>query len=145
GGNRSFVALDDALSDRETETQSGMRPSRGAAFGLTEPLEDVRQIRGSDTGARVGHRQHGVRPDAREPKRDPASRRRELHGVREEIDDDLAEAGLIPPDGTGRWIHGAFDLDAFGSRLTDAVDRGLDDGAQIHGSEIELQLAADDA
>src|SRR5277367_188484 len=86
------VQLDEALRERQTEPRalSLLRPG----VGLLELLEDPVLVGERYPRSRVGHRHPHLPVDPRGRDRDLAARRRELDGVREEVEDDLADAPL---------------------------------------------------
>src|SRR5512143_3097604 len=90
----AMVGLDDALDDGEP--QPGAQALR--LPGLPEALEEVRQILGGNSAARVAHpEQHVAFSDGR-PDDETAARAGELEGVADQVLEDLQEPVAIGPD-----------------------------------------------
>src|SRR5262245_47417174 len=75
------VELDEVLHDGQAEAQPAVA-ARGAAVGLTEALEDVRQHIGRNPAARVADGEDRAVVLPTKPDEDIPARRRELEGVR---------------------------------------------------------------
>ena len=82
------------LHDREAEAETTERSVR-RTFRLPEALEHLRKKIGSDSRAVVPYPNHEVTIDDRRAEHDAAARRSELHGVREEVPEDLLEATTV--------------------------------------------------
>ena len=91
----SVVALDEVVGDREAQAE----PARGAGpCALPEAFEDMRQERWLDAGATVLDGELGVRAHVAQHDLDGAVRRRELHGIAEDVVDHLLQSLLIGMD-----------------------------------------------
>src|SRR5207302_2388896 len=90
GLHGAAVPLDYVAYDRESEAEPAVLP-RDRAIGLSKPVEDVRRDLGREAVAGVGDGEAEVVARARDAHLDASARGRELHGVREEIGDDLLE------------------------------------------------------
>src|SRR5215471_621253 len=90
------VELDQPFREREPEP--GAVALLEADFRLLELLEDPLVVLGRDSrpGIRHGHEHLAVHP--RRGDADVPARRRELHRVREQVEDDLAQAALVSVD-----------------------------------------------
>ena len=86
-----------------------------------------------------------VRADGLDAHPNPAVLRRELHGVGQQVPEHLLKALGIAHDGGPRRVLDELEENALGvGRGRHRPDRRLDDGADLHGLEIELELARDD-
>ena len=83
--------------DRQAEAEAAVA-ARGAAVGLTEPIEDVRQELGRDAGAGVAHRDFDVVAVGRRADVHVALLRRELDGVGDHARQHLVQALGIAVD-----------------------------------------------
>src|SRR5919109_5539282 len=90
------VELDETLGKGEAET--GALALLHADIGLVKLLEDPLSFLGDDARTRVGHRHPHFAVDTRRGDDDAASLRRELDRVREQVEDDLADAALVAVD-----------------------------------------------
>jgi hypothetical protein len=82
------VELDDALDQRETETQPVLR-TRQRSFPPLEWLEDARQQVGIDADTRIANADHEVTALASDVQTDLAGSVAVLRGVHEQIADRL--------------------------------------------------------
>ena len=117
------MRLRDMPRDRETEAQSAMRAG-GAGITLSESFEDVGlQLQGNST-PRVGDFENRLVAVVCEPDRDVTTRRRELHGVREQVPRHLLDALGVTPGGgrVGKIVSKRQPL--HDGRRPDALDRG---------------------
>ena len=83
--------LDQMLHDREPETEPAVTAPRAPVL-LPESIEYERQNVGRDSLALVGHRDLDHTVDPGYPYFDGCPLLRELHGIAEQIEDDLLEA-----------------------------------------------------
>src|SRR5262249_44325843 len=90
------VQLDEPLREREPEP--GAIALLEADLGLLELLEDPLVILGRDSrsGVRHGHERLAVHPRGLDA--DVPARRRELHRVREQVEDHLAQPAFVAVD-----------------------------------------------
>ena len=89
--NRSAVHPHQVVHDRQPEAETAMRARRGAV-ALAEAFEDVRQKFRIDAAARVGDDdldEPGIAGSCRDVH--ATARRREPHGIREKVPDDLLQ------------------------------------------------------
>jgi hypothetical protein len=90
------VQFHEVTHDRQAEPKTAMGAGR-AGRALPEAIEGMRQEVGFDTRTGIAHRQRDLVRVRDDTHFDPAAGGRELHGVREEIPDDLPQ-----PVGIGR-------------------------------------------
>src|SRR5688572_12093304 len=101
----ALVQLDEALHDRQTEA--------GAAFGilvcegaLTEGLHDARDFLAWDAGTCIADAERlSACIVAVDAERDPSALGRELEGIRQQIEADLAHGSLVRPDHRQRLVE----------------------------------------
>src|SRR6185312_15119936 len=86
------VQAGEAARDRKAEARA--RPERAAA-PLPELLEDALLILRVDAGTRVEHADAQAALGHRRPHQDAPTGRRELLGVRQEVEHDLTDLALI--------------------------------------------------
>src|SRR4051812_45732411 len=91
------VHLDEALRKREPEAGALLLP--GTGLRLLKLLEDAVEILGGDARPGVGHGNPHLAVVLRGGDIDQPARRRELHGVREQVEDHLPNASFISRDG----------------------------------------------
>src|SRR2546426_9260685 len=141
------VRLRDPLADREPE--SCARPLAGAGAGRVGPpkaIEDVRQVAGRDPDAGVGNAEgHSPMPvrkgrDVLLPQLDlhAAALGRVLHGVGQQVQDQLADAALVHghDDWLGRRAHLHLHAGLLGQELARLARLGHD-AAQVHRLLVE--------
>src|SRR3954468_9275527 len=144
-GHRAPVRLDDVPDDRETETEAAVVPRRSAVF-LGEPVEDVGQESGIDSGAGVAHLDDGVPAGAADGERHAPSHGSELEGIRQEVPQDLLESRSISRNQTDRPIDVGVDDDRLPLRLRkDGLDRRVSAPADVDGLHLHLELPGHDA
>ena len=120
--------------------------ARARAVGLAKPLEDGRQDVGRDPLPRVAHHDLDVRVDALQAHLDPSALRRELHGVHQQVPDDLLEPVGVAGDRPGPRVEHALDPDGLGlGGRPHGVHGGLDDLLEVDRADVEPHLARDDA
>src|SRR5205823_5120285 len=90
------VQFDEAL--RECESESGPLALLDADVRLLELLEDPFPVVYGDTGPGVRHRDKHLSVLTRRRDDDASAPRRELDGVREQVEDDLPDAALVTVD-----------------------------------------------
>src|SRR4029078_1810430 len=89
------VLFDDVARDRETEPRAAGPAAEARPVDLVEPLEDQCLGRARDPGPVIGHGHDDIRLRRLRGDHDLATIRAELHGVVEEVDDDLPETILV--------------------------------------------------
>ena len=139
------VEFDELSDDREAEPQAAVRAG-GRGVGLAEAIEDVGEELRVDPFAAVDDADLEMGVDAFEQDLHGAVARGELHGVAEQVPEDLLQAIRVAGDGARQRVEGGAEADAFrvGGGL-DRFDRGADDGGQIDALDVEPDLAGDDA
>ncbi len=142
------MQIDEVMHERQADTETAVRP-RAAAVRLPEALEDVRQRSGWNALPRVAHHDLDVEVAAAELELHHAAGGRELHGVLQQVADDLAQPlGIRHHDGEVRRAHrevrGA-DHDALRlGRRAHGIDGRLDDAGDLDGAQVEPHPAGDD-
>src|SRR2546428_4381365 len=131
--------------DREPQPEPAMRP-RGGVVRLTEALEDGREKPGLDALSLVPDGDDHLGTGAADTQHHAATRRRELHGVREEVPHHLLETSRVSlhlvPD---RVEHG-LQLDPLCLGYdTNRVERRLADVGAGDRTELEDELPRHDA
>src|SRR6185503_19112237 len=111
--NAAALELHQVTSNRETKAKAAMRAG-DPGIRLTEAFEDVREKLGWNTDARVADGDVDVRIPTRETHLDAAAPVGELHGVREQIPQNLQETFRIAGNGLRAGIRDDFELDALG-------------------------------
>ena len=145
GPDAAAVHLDELLDDGEPQAQAAVPPRR-AGVGLAEAVEDVREELGLDAHAGVDDADLDVRVDPLQEHLHLAALGRELHGVGEQVPDDLLEPGEVAGDGAGERIEHLVDADALGvGRRHDGGEGGLDDLGELQPLDVEAEVAGDDA
>ena len=111
-------------------------------LALLELLEDPLPILGSDARAGVGDRDPDLAVDSRRAHVDLPAGRRELHRVREQVEDDLLDPSLVAVDHVDLRIGGERDTDPVLRRALahhhDAALERLPKGERVH---LELDLS----
>src|SRR6478752_7264407 len=105
----SSVLFDDVARDREAEPRAAGPAAEARPVDLVEPLEDPRLGRPRDAGPVIGHGHDDIRLRRLRGDHDLAAVRAELHGVVEEVDDDLPEAILVAAD--ARQVLGDLNME----------------------------------
>ena len=102
-------------------------------FSLLETLEEMRQELRDNTSPRVDHRYADMIVRSFQADIDATTRRRELHGVRNEIPKYLLQAGRVAGDCPGERVERGRQRQVlcFGGRPDD-IDRHLDDRRQFN-------------
>src|SRR5690349_11760474 len=120
-------------------------PPRGSAVLLTEPLEDVREKRWIDAGARIGDADRQAMVLPRELDSNLSALRRELDRVREQIPDDLLHARRIAPQSGLGLARVDLDRNVLRvRRVADGVERAVDERSNGDHLAVEAQLAGND-
>ena len=141
GLHGAAVELDQVVHDRETEAESGLTPA-AARIGLAEAVEDVGEQIGVDAETGVAHREACVVAHPLEAHRDVAPRRRELHGVADEIRHHLAEPKRIAAHCRGIRCDGELHA-LLGGGAGERLGGVLDNRAEGDRAEVEQELAGD--
>ena len=135
----------DLAADVEAEARAAVL-ARRRAVGLLEGLEDQRELLVGDPDAGVGDREREdpvpARP-ARHDREPDLAVVGELHGVRQEVAQDLLEALLVGDD-RGRQRRVAVDREAQALLLGERAERALHVVAQVDQrelAEVEVHLA----
>ena len=131
--------------DGETETEAAVSAA-DRRLALAEAVEHERQqVRPNAlAGVRDGDPRHRVGP--LQPDVHTTAHRRELDRVGEEVPDDLLQAIGVGRDGAEGSVQARLEPDASGvGRGLHRFHRGHDDGDQIDRSDIQAELAGDDA
>src|SRR4029453_658422 len=135
----STVQLDEALRERQPETRSLTLFDPG--IRLPKLLEYTPEIFGGDTASGVGHGDGHLAVVLRRPHVDGPARRRELHAVREQVEDHLPDAALVARNDVDVGVGGEPDLYTVPrSALTHHRDAALERFLQREGRELELNL-----
>ena len=133
------MQLDEPLRQREAETRS--LALLDARLGLLELLEDPLVILGGDAGAGVGHRDAHLAVDLRRAHVDRPARGRELHGVREQVEDHLSDPALVALTRSTSGSAASATLDAVLRRpLAHHHDAALERLPQRERRDLELDL-----
>ena len=133
------VLLDDVAGDGQAEPRPAGLAADPRPVHLVEPFEDARLGGLRDADPMVGHRHDDVRRRRADRDVDLAAVRAELHGVVEQVDEDLAEAVAVAADRRDRL----GDIDAEGHALAigeqaqalGRVDRDPADVEQVDDAE----------
>src|SRR5437773_1128152 len=133
------VRLGNPLGDGESQPRAGtLTGTRARRIGAPEAIEDVRQVSRGDADSGIGHAEGD--PAVREAQlhaHGPA-RGSVLHGVGEEVQDQLADAGGVDRDddrlGRRRDLHPHPRL--FGEQLA-SLAHLFDDPSQVHGLTVQ--------
>src|SRR5262249_12826435 len=144
-GSGPAWAWEGGPNDRRPGPGSPLGPLAGAVR-LPDPLEDLGQEDGVDPLPAVGDgdASHSVPP--LEVDNDVATRRRELHRVRDEVRDHLLQAHRVTEHPTDQPVQPGLDVQVFGPDLvTEGIEGGPNDGGQINGASLDLEGAHDDA
>ena len=144
-GDVSPVQLDEMTHDGEPQAEPAAGPLR-RRVRLPEALEHVGQEPRRDALPAVAHAHLHVRVHAAQVHLDVAAARRELDGVREQVPDHLLEPFGVGEHPAGRRVDEPGERDRLRLRRgRERVGRRLDDGSQLEGTAVELQLARHDA
>src|SRR5207253_1335811 len=141
GGDGAAVQIDELAHDGEAQTEAALG-ARTRRITLPEPVEDVREEGPGDPLARVPDGQARAVVEGLEADLDAPLRRGELDGVREQVREDLLDAGGVAHDGVGGAVDPRLELDAalHGARAG-ALDGGLDDAGELDGLVLDVELA----
>src|SRR5712692_4361896 len=133
------VQFDESFREREPEA-SALALLR-ADVGLLELLEDPLPVFGRNARASVGHRHLHLTVDLRRGYHDAASLRRELHRVREQVEDDLAQPPLVAFDQVdARRLLEREPYAVLRRRLAHHHDAALERLTQRKRGDLELDL-----
>src|SRR5262249_31694139 len=139
------VHFNEGLGDGEPHTQTA-ESSRTRRIGLSKTLEDVREKIRINPLTRIGDLHEDMAVRSFEADTNLSSCRGELHGIRQQIPNDLVKAMPVNPDGTKVLFQIPSHLQAFGcGRRKDGVDRLFDDRSGIQKLEVHRQLSRNDA
>ena len=107
----SAVELHEPLRERKAEARPFALPDPRLA--LLELLEDPVPILGSDARTGVGDGNPDLAVDPRRAHVDLPTGGRELHGIREQVEDDLLDPSLVTVDHIDLGVRGERDADPF--------------------------------
>jgi hypothetical protein len=140
--NRTAVQLDKRANQRQPDAGAAMMRSERVRL---EPIEYLLQDVGRDARAAVGYRKHQRIGAAHRLENDNASGRREIHGVGEEIEQDLADSSFVG-DKAADLLGGADfqDESAADQPVLNTFRRRRHGPADVHRPEIELHAAGVD-
>src|SRR5690349_9178582 len=99
------------MNDGKTKSETAMYPRR-TRIRLTKAIENVRQKLFTDAHARITDNNLDMRIDALELHLDLPAFGRELHGVAQEVPDDLLQTIGVPGDRTSLRIQQRLQADA---------------------------------
>ena len=139
--HRAAHQLGEALADGEAEPGAAVLAG-GRRVELAELLEQLVRPVGRDADAGVAHRQMDlVRRFAGFDGHHDLADLGELHGVGEQVDHHLTQAGDVAGDAVG---HGRVDQECelqtlAGGRFGDEVERRLDTRPQVEGRHFQLE------
>ena len=126
------MQFNESLDERETDSQSALRPGQ-RAFGLHEEIKDLRQQSRINADAGIAHADDDLRifPLAGQP--NAASLVRILGGVQQEIADNLGQAHDVAfeKEGLLRQRHMEFVALGVNGRLG-GFHRAREHGGQVH-------------
>src|SRR5439155_19023859 len=140
-GDAAAVRLDDRLRDVEAEAGALDLPLE-RRLRAEEPLEQASALLLRDPDPRVGDLEAHRPVLGPERDVDPSAGRRELDRVRDEIVEQLREAGALTLD--GRYVVGAhvqLDPRRVGARARSGYAL-VDERAQVDGLQLQLEPAA---
>src|SRR5579872_2046499 len=142
--DRASMQLDQRLDDREAQSQSAIT-ARDRRITLPKAVEHEGQKLGLDTNAGVLDDDLDVRVHTLQNHLDSAARRRELHGVGEEIPQYLLQAVGVATNPADARIQKLVNADAPGfGALPDRVNRVVNDVMELQRLHLEMDLAGDD-
>ena len=140
-----MVQRRDLLGDREPQPEPAPRAER-VAVDLAERIEDARQEVRGDPAAAVLDVDHDRSLLPRDGDGDPAAGIGELHGVREQVVEHLAQARLVGLDLGEDRRPAALEPGLPGERGgRDRLERAAQHALEVERAQIEVELAADRA
>src|SRR5262249_61660793 len=120
-------------------------PSCARCVGLSEPVKDIGHEIRWDAFTRVTYGDADVRVYALQARFDVTALWRELDRVGKQVPNHLLQADVVACDLSDFGWEVDLERDAFGARRrVDRLNRFLDHRDQVHRSDIEPELAADD-
>src|SRR6185369_13525182 len=123
--------------DREAKSETA-KTARRRTISLQEAIEDARQKFLLDALARVLHRHARVRAVLLNSHTDLAGVRSELHGVGQQVPDDLLQARGVGGNRTQTWFSKVVDRNALRvSRRTNDVDGRSRDRTDVQRPDFE--------
>src|SRR5262249_38823497 len=138
------VQLDEMPDQRQTDPQAALS-ARTPALALAQAIEDERQGLGADASAGIADDDLDVRPDPLQLDLDPSIFRGELDRVLQQVPDDLLKTPGVAAHQEARHFENWLNPDALRlGRVTDRLQRVLDEAVQIDRLQGEPHLAADD-
>src|SRR5437899_8185196 len=142
GVDAATVELREVADEREADPEPAVA-TRASALALSQPVEDIRQDLGRDALPRIADDDLDVRSHALQLYLDPTVLRSELHGILEQIPDDLLQPSRIAADQKTRRLQDRLEPNAL--RLggaSDRLQRVLDEIAQVDRLDHEAHAAA---
>src|SRR5262249_52860002 len=138
------VQRDEMPDQRQADPQAALS-ARASALALAQPVEDERQDLGADASAGIADDDLDVRPDPLQLDLDPSIIRGELDRVLQQVPDDLLQTPGVAAHQEARHFQNWLQANALRlGRVTDRLQRVLDETVQIDGPHGEPHLAADD-
>src|SRR5690606_9797966 len=138
------MELGEVPHDGQAEPEAVAR-ARPLGLELTEGLEDVRELVRGDALPGVLDGEDGVRAAALDGDGDPATRRRELERVADEVEDDLPQSLWVAQDGKGVLAVGRERDSLLLGLGAERFDRGFDELGEVEGPRLDRELAGHDA
>src|ERR1043165_6607353 len=133
------------VHNRQTQPQAAILPRR-PLVALSKALKNVGQKLVRNSNAVVADNQLDMRIYALQQNLHAAVLGRELHGIAEQVPEDLLKPVRIAGDRSCRGVEQRLEMDVLGIRSRpDYVERRLDDLDQLEGAVVEPQLSRHDA
>ena len=143
GVNATAMPFDKRLHDGEPETDPAL--PRARHLRLAEPLEEMRQELRGDALTGIGDLKLHLRTARGEPNLDAPPWRRELHGVRHKVLDDLRQTKRVTCDRREDAVIDDDHVDGLGvSRQAKRIQCLLNHRAEVDGLTVETYGATDD-
>src|SRR6185437_2673898 len=139
---RAAHATSEIAADRQPEPDALLTPRRTLAVDLDEWVEDAREVRLGNAAARVAHADEHVRGGRIALHGDPTAGFGELHRVRDEIQQHLANLFRVAMDGEIIDGHLLFVRETFCIHLrAHEVLETLHQGRDADVADVELHLS----
>src|SRR5919107_2768862 len=135
------VEFDELARDVEAEARA-LLAACGARARLRVLVEDVVEVFARDADARVGDRDAHEPALARRAEADAPALRRELQGVRDEVDEDAAELRAVGPERRQVFGHVLFERNLLLAReRLHLLAQLADEAAQLYGRRVQAHRA----
>ena len=145
GMDGAAVQLDDVADDGQADAQAAVMSGAGGV-SLAETIEDIGEELRIDADAVVGDFDLDIAALAGEADLDLAAAVGEFDGVGEEVPHHLLHAVGVAGHVVGFGLKRSQELNLLGiGGRAHGIERGLDDGVEGHGADIEAHLAGHDA